>query len=144
MKVVFLDIDGVLNSERFLAVHPEKIFPRDYIDREAVKELNRIVHTGARFVLSSSWRIAHRVDQVQRMLDEVGFEGQIVDRTPLLGRQAPETRGLEIRQWLDENPLPQVFVALDDFYVSEVPAIRVDPQVGLTYADVSRAIEMLL
>ena len=59
MKVIFLDIDGVLNSDEYL----DKVKNSDIqgierdIDVEKVKLLKRAIdETGARVVLSSSWR----------------------------------------------------------------------------------------
>ena len=54
MKIIFLDMDGVLNSELTFRNNPTVIDP---VDPEMVKQLNRIVkETGARLVLSSTWR----------------------------------------------------------------------------------------
>ena len=59
MKVIFLDIDGVLNSDEYV----DKVKKSDIqgierdIDIEKVKLLKRAIdETGAKVVLSSSWR----------------------------------------------------------------------------------------
>ena len=61
MKVIFLDIDGVLNtSQTFIGIHNEYIekgIRRIEIDLNRLKLLKRIVdQTGAVIVLSSSWK----------------------------------------------------------------------------------------
>ena len=61
MKVIFLDIDGVLNSfQTFREIYYEHEltgFRRVAIDIDKVKLLKEIVdNTGALIVLSSSWR----------------------------------------------------------------------------------------
>ena len=53
MKVIFLDIDGVLNCDR--TPNPRK-FPY-VVDRKLLARFKRIVkRTGAKVVLSSTWR----------------------------------------------------------------------------------------
>ena len=53
MKVIFLDIDGVLNSEKFLNNNKGQV-----VDRERVSILKSIVDkTGAVIVMSSGWRL---------------------------------------------------------------------------------------
>ena len=53
MKVIFLDIDGVLNNQTLL-YH----YGLDYIDGDMVELLKHVVSaTGAEIVLSSSWRL---------------------------------------------------------------------------------------
>ncbi|MBP3534398.1 MAG: hypothetical protein J6J53_00140 [Muribaculaceae bacterium] len=54
MKLIFLDIDGVLNSYKFLQNLPEDSFG---IDNTRLPILKRITDsTDAKIVLSSSWR----------------------------------------------------------------------------------------
>lgn len=54
MKIIFLDIDGVLNSYAFLKNIPDDSFG---IDNSRLPILKRIIdETGAKIVLSSSWR----------------------------------------------------------------------------------------
>ena len=56
MKVIFLDIDGVLNSEEYYESFPDGEFIPP-IDPVCVERLKRIVdRTGAKLILSSSWR----------------------------------------------------------------------------------------
>jgi len=53
MKVIFLDIDGVLNSEKFLENNKNQA-----IDRNSVGILKNIIDkTGALIVMSSGWRL---------------------------------------------------------------------------------------
>ena len=55
MKVIFLDIDGVLNSRRYDAKRDKN--GNTNIDETRLPLVKRIVDaTGARIVLSSSWR----------------------------------------------------------------------------------------
>ena len=62
MKIIFLDIDGVLNSAEFANRHYEEtgkpLFMYDFLDPDAVNRLKEFLdqHTDIRIVLSSSWR----------------------------------------------------------------------------------------
>lgn len=139
MKLLFLDIDGVLNHSTFLhdeaklrieagkeglIVEPEAFHGVHQIDPKAVELLNQIVErTGCRIVLSSSWRINNTVDEMNAILRVHGFKGEIVDRTPSTFQTDPATnkwscRGEEIQRWMKEADLPKDeevwFVILDD------------------------------
>jgi len=123
VKVVFLDIDGVLNSHAFVESIPQAERPSIIgLDREAIRRLNRLVHqTGASVVVSSTWRLNRNRQQLQRVLDEHGFQGRVIGRTPrwIAGRPvAGDARGFEIQAWLDAAADYGIdvdtFVILDD------------------------------
>lgn len=113
--VLFLDIDGVLNSEAFFARQRGRGLTiisskPELIDPAAVTHLNRIVReTGCLVVLSSSWRL-HNLGDVIEWLRVRGFEGTIFGATP----RTPATRGEQIQAWLDSWDSRAVYVALDD------------------------------
>lgn len=92
MKVLFLDIDGVLNCKRDLEVIVEKPTNR-IINQKFVERLNDIIEeTGCKIVLSSTWR---------KFPDDVEWLKEffpIYDTTPNLN----SPRGEEIRYWLKE------------------------------------------
>lgn len=53
MKIIFLDIDGVLNCEK--TPNPRKL--RYIVDPKLLKRFERLIErTGAKVVLSSTWR----------------------------------------------------------------------------------------
>lgn len=110
MKVIFLDIDGVLNSDEYF----DKISNLDIqgieqeIDIEKVKLLREAINeTGAKVVLSSSWRYTRKGQQLKELLSNYEI---YVDSTPFIQNE----RGLEIKQWLSENHCIEDFVILDD------------------------------
>lgn len=118
-SVLFLDIDGVLNSHHFLYTLPRRA---DYserrgnewmeIDPTAVARLNTILaRTGAKIVVSSSWRHGRTVEWLQETLVKAGFVGEVIDVTAdyITGR-----RGDEIQDWLYEHPEVTHSVAVDD------------------------------
>lgn len=91
-KIIFLDIDGVLNTQETLRKSHNGIIG---IDPYKVLLLDRIVQaTGAEVVLSSSWRKGH-FEELQK-----GLAVPLLDRT---GNCCSGIRGVEIHNWLTEN-----------------------------------------
>ena len=64
-KIVFLDVDGVLNIHNppiYFTLQYKKEGQVEYMERHLVANLNRLVkETGAEIVVSSSWRIMMEV-----------------------------------------------------------------------------------
>lgn len=107
MKVLFLDIDGVVNCETtqqrhrgFIGIDPMMAFMVGKIQLD----------TGCEFVLSSSWRnsddgIEEVESQVAKMFDVTGNEDYSVNQ---------DHRGREIKAWLDKHPEVTRYAILDD------------------------------
>ena len=116
MKVIFLDIDGVLNS---IAFDRERTSEHGNIDETRLPLLKQILdETGALIVLSSSWR--KHWDKESSLCDNLGVEINsifgiydiaIYDKTPQL---QSNDRAEEIRWWLSQNEMVKSFVILDD------------------------------
>lgn len=120
MRLLFLDIDGVLNSEQWalerynrhtvgseLAIYT--------VDPNSVDALNRIIdETGARVVVSSTWGKHLPLTKIERILNAAGFRHHLLGVTPEGGAE----RGDEIREWLDTLNGPVLedrdIVILDD------------------------------
>lgn len=114
MKILFLDIDGVLNSRQFfLKVAGQNLLPDDKIDPDMVARLNQITDaTGAHIVVSSTWRYAYQnnLSGLQSMLKRHGVTGLVIGMT----NTDNHARGLQIKQWLDWHANADAFVILDD------------------------------
>lgn len=111
MKVVFLDIDGVLNCHRTAIAYGGVSWSgeagiRAKMDEVAIRLIGGIVRLSeAKIVLSSSWR---KDANWQTIGPSLGLE--ISDRTPtLLG-----SRGQEIAQWLAGHPEVERYAIIDD------------------------------
>lgn len=105
MKVIFLDIDGVLNNYDLV-----RSYGFDYMDRSLVALLATVVRdTGAEIVLSSFWRLDPK-DKflVDLALKEFGMF--LCDKTPIL----PGLRANEIASWLDANTQVEKYAILDE------------------------------
>jgi hypothetical protein len=119
-KVIFLDIDGVMNNIGTRA-EPERPGMVACLDPDNVAVLNQIVRaTGAVVVLSSSWRLSLPLAELRASFAAAGCEAQVVGITPDV--DSPR-RGREIRAWLDAQPEPPTrYVAIDDqFDMPELP-----------------------
>ncbi|WP_143140603.1 HAD domain-containing protein [Nannocystis exedens] len=119
-KVIFLDIDGVMNN-LCTPSEPERPGLAACLDPDNVAVLNQIVRaTGAVVVLSSSWRLSLPLAELRASFAAAGCEAQVVGITPDV--DGPR-RGREIRAWLDAQPEPPTrYVAIDDqFDMPELP-----------------------
>ncbi len=110
MKAIFLDIDGVLNSDEYF----DKVSNLNIqgieqeIDIEKIKLLKKAINeTGAKVVLSSSWRYTKKAQQLKELLANYEI---CVDTTPFIQNR----RGLEIKKYLLEHKCIEDFVILDD------------------------------
>lgn len=105
--VIFLDVDGVLNSMNTPAwMREDWDVPRSH----PLQNLKYIVDkTGAKIVVTSNWReypAAMRKLEIALMV----FELQIAGRTPALSTNRPD----EIQTWLSKHPEVKRYVILDD------------------------------
>jgi hypothetical protein len=117
MKIIFLDIDGVLNHQLWFKIQKNKKvidtdleYNRSMIDETRVDLLNDLIkETKAKVVISSSWRKNHTKEELQIMLEDKGFVGEIIGLTPCLrftgfeGYVYSVPRGNEIKAWLETN-----------------------------------------
>lgn len=146
IRVVFLDVDGVLNSVAY-SKSGRRRGPKHArnIDRLAVAHLNTIVDaTNAVVVISSVWRLLHSLPKLRSYLRQRGFRGRIIGRT----EEFPsDTRGAEIAEWLRICGRPvQSYVALDDdgeFEPIQHRLVQTSYKRGLLARHVRLAIAML-
>lgn len=124
MKVIFLDIDGVLNSGNYIKrLDGQFDDPQYQMDPVAVARLNTITRlTGASIVVSSTWRLAFKhsadpVGQCQRCMSAYKIEAPVIGITGEL----PGGRKEEIREWLSEHSDVDAFVILDDDTIETEP-----------------------
>lgn len=116
MKVIFLDVDGVLNSEHWYKVnhkkHPERCRIETAIDPRYVRNLKKIINrTEAKIVLSATCRGSVKQKKnhyLRTILKQYGLE--IYDYTPHTGME----RGIDIQEWLNHHREVTNIVILDD------------------------------
>ena len=151
MKILFLDIDGVLNDHRSITCEPENLLLRQCAVLERV-----IQATGCKLVISSAWRYVVKPEQMQEWLRARGVpSAQVIGSTPTgeeMGRPtveipggggalmyANEKRGDEITMWLLDYEVEK-FAIVDDERKTNMGSLEsivvwTDRDTGLTDAD---------
>ena len=126
MKVIFLDVDGVLNteecddapkegeegSEAFL-YHENTPVP---LLKRSLDDLRRVLlQTDAKIVISSSWRL----ELLTKILEALSpsEETVVIGLTPDLSNSWAG-RGEEVREWLEQNENCSRFVVVDDEHLA--------------------------
>jgi HAD domain in Swiss Army Knife RNA repair proteins len=113
LKIIFLDIDGVLNSKEYYKKVNMKIDNWDRFDPETVKLINALVQEfNARIVITSSWRFGAK-DLLFKELKKSQLLKHLYKNweTPMIYLG---TRGEEIKQWMAKHPEVNGYVILDD------------------------------
>ena len=119
MKVIFLDIDGVLvtrNSIKYQYLN----FPDDTnirFSKNAVRNLNKLIRlTKAKIVISSTWRLFHSLEELQNIFKKQGITGEIISTTSIERAPVEEDipRGQKIAGWLAQHPEIEKYVIIDD------------------------------
>jgi len=132
MKILFLDIDGVLNC-------PKTPNPRDLpyiVDKGLLRRLLRVTNAcKVKIVLTSSWRV-----------DPIGLYAARYWGIPYFDicPDLPErSRREEIRLWLARHPKVTRFAILDneDDGLDGLPLFQPPAQTGLT-ADIAKALKL--
>lgn len=160
MKLLFLDVDGVLNSHEPLC--PHVMCGQIHDDKVALlKEV--LLNTGAKIVLSSAWRyLVHRSEMnlvgINWLFRSHGLPDCIIGitredtmkRNIWDGRDywpVNNERGQQIHDWRKENGHDGLYVVVDDLDlgITEAghPFVKTDGATGLTAAD-TRMLEYFL
>jgi len=126
MKIIFLDIDGVL-ALAFGSMKTNNKWDAYPFDKKAVKVLNKILkETDAEIVLSSDWKHHYGMKALTEIFLE--FNGVIkapIDVTPALPTNAMDLEGgrvNEIKLWLKNNAEKMNvthWVSIDDLNMTE-------------------------
>lgn len=161
--MIFLDIDGVLNSGDYMrALHRLYVnhgigSTRDQygqlFDERCVNFLELIIReTGAKLVISSTWRL-NGILRLKRMWGDRGLPGDIIDTTPkypnpeIVERyyEPRAARGYEIQEWLDNHPEVTDYVILDDDsdMLTHQKFVKCGNHYGITYEVMTEAISIL-
>ena len=150
MKLIFLDIDGVLNCAASFTRRGNS-FP---IDDDKVDLLAQIVEaTGAEIVLSSTWRsdfdddmnIIYKRSGAPKLVEKLKARGlKLFGRTPNL----PTERGTEIKVWLLEHEdlnIESICILDDDVDMGKLGKflVKTNWNLGLTPHCVEKAIKIL-
>lgn len=166
-KIIFLDFDGVLNTEYYqnLLRYKGKAWQDEhgaFFDPEAVAQLKRIIDvTRADIVIESSWKFLG-LEAMQEMWQVRSMPGRVIDITPSsisdswlftanlddIASAMEHCKGMEIASWLADNAAKDTrYVIIDDEYVildSQQPNfIMANPYDGITEDVADRTISVL-
>ena len=134
MKIIFLDIDGVLathkefmmNRTKFQTKHPEaKEIRIPYpFNQGCVKVFNEILdETNAVIVLSSDWRFHWDLNDLDKIFKFNGIKKSPIAITSKIKRKLSsdleDDRSFQIKKYVDEI-LPDSWVAIDDLNLSSL------------------------
>lgn len=142
-KFILLDIDGVLTSDAYTRrCKAEKIplntFGLDWFDPRCVEMLRRVIDkTGARIILSSSWRDLG-FDRMNKVWSENNLPGILAGTTPewiLVKKDA-------ILDWINGHANDK-YVIIDDADLQLQNQVRTNPVTGMMAADAEQAIQIL-
>jgi hypothetical protein len=159
MKIIFLDFDGVLNSSRSAAalggygsLYRANIngLSKDTLklDPISVILLRRIVETtGAKIVISSSWRIGTKIEDFHDVFDVYDWNTReiIIDKTKVSGK----IRGDEVELWLIDHIHLGIekFAIIDDesdFKPAQKPfLVQTQSSLGLSHISYNKCLEIL-
>ena len=163
MKVIFLDIDGVLNSMDNMRVNSflletENRMNRDefgqLFDERCVRWLEWIINqTEAKIVISSAWR-SMGISRLKLMWEIRDLPGEIIGTTPIQANDKiinkyactnnEADRGYEIQEWIDgNNPTNYCIIDDDKDMLPGQNFVRTDAKIGLTY-EVSNSVMSIL
>lgn len=118
MKIIFLDIDGVLNVMSLGHDKYGSLFHPEFVDN--LREI--IEQTGAKIVISSTWRFAG-LEQMKAMWLDRNLPGEVIDITVDCYQIVDEgraefydtvERGHEVQEWIDSHQGIESYVILDD------------------------------
>ena len=137
-NVIFLDMDGVINSFRSLSFG-------ELVDMECARHISRISKfADADIVLSSTWRIGNTTHTIREMLYPVGLY-RVIGRTCCNGIDMD--RGDEINAWISEFGCKNYVILDDDNDFSDYQKanhfINTDAETGITEQDSTRAIRQI-
>ena len=166
MKIIFLDIDGVLNHTLWFQSEERKLISSEnsramWFDPKSVALLNELTDaTQAYIVISSSWREGYPLEELVAILESQGVTGEIIDQTPsfTFKQLTPVPylvpRGCEIQAWLEQHREELAdrlanakYVILDDqsdmLLCQQRNFLKVDPWCGLTPTIIEKAKTLL-
>lgn len=107
-EILFLDVDGVINTNRGILAGMKSFDPVSCALVNTVCD-----HAKAQIVVCSSWREDRTRMEFAELLDRAGISSHHLHSdwaTPVLR----EPRGLEVRSWLERHPNVQCHAILDD------------------------------
>ena len=143
MNLIFLDIDGVMNTTKthILLGNSSSLQERPelYFDPLALSFIKAISNKGVKIVLSSTWRIGKVIPDIQKK-----FSFELFSKTDWI---VDGCRGDEIKRWVVNNPEVKNYVIVDDDK-DMLPEqldnfVHICKHEGITYKDMTKICSIL-
>ncbi len=143
-KIIFLDIDGVLNSlDNMRSMTLLKKYVTDtvesrddyghFFDERCVRWLQYIIkQTGADIVVASAWS-NKGLETIQQMWEERELPGVVID----VCRHDAQW------DWMEKNNYKDKFVIISDDMTESIVVVKPFGDVGITLKDVHKAVTVL-
>lgn len=113
MKVIFLDFDGVLTTQRTCVAFDSGWWMTP--DPVAIALINNLCKfSGAEIVVSSTWREVYGFATIKLYLQSHGISHEFLHKDWATPSLKGSQRGEEIKLWLDNNPTVSAFLIIDD------------------------------
>lgn len=160
-NIIFLDIDGVVNSfdnlrslYRWVRLNysqeqivKDQLIPKytrdefgQLFDERCIRWLECIVtKTNAKIVISSTWRLNGGLQRMKDLWKYRGLPGTVIDITSRGG----ETRGEEVKRWLEENDDTDNYVIIDDVddFENDQNFVQTNGNYGITMETYYKCVE---
>jgi len=111
MKIIFLDVDGVLNimSSSYNS-HGYDTIGMNPIEPHLMKRLEFILERvpDANIVISSSWYMKNLINELKKL--KFKYVNRVIDRTP----RKCMYRGIQIKEWLNRHKYITNYIVLED------------------------------
>ena len=136
IKVIFLDIDSVLNTNSDREISNDKL-----------KLLSELVSkTGADVVLSSSWRYGWNKPELNQPGTRIYGLKQLLKDNDIVIKETiglDLTKSIQIKNYLNTNMISN-YVVLDDEPIDTANLVQTNGDIGLTHFDCQKAAQLFL
>ncbi len=150
-KIIFLDIDGVLNSNRsFIALKDCDVSELDPIAVGMLQEL--VKRTNAEIVISSTWRLGKDLNYFRSIFAQYDWKDfPIIGMTPNLRNHGRSVwRGEEVQAWITEFEKDRIckikkYICLDDDgdFEPSIPLVQTCGKNGFSFENFQIALHLL-
>lgn len=165
-RIIFLDIDGVLVTERVIlqatlswygvsTLHEAEILQKYkkehglYIpsfhginspfDPESIQYLHSLANMGVEFVITSSWREEMSQDTLIDHFHKKGLNIPVIGYTPIEGGD----RVFEINEWIRTEGFTGSYCIIDDINLNCQNLVITNPENGITNVEYNQIIKIL-
>lgn len=142
-KILFLDIDGVLNNFKWSLIQPPGLMYRTVndLDPENMKHLSKLLkaYPEVKVVVMSDWRKLMSLNELKSIFSNFEINpDQIIGYTPVVTRS--QNREDEVLLYLQDNPCDDyALVDNDDFFNQLKPKLALtDPAIGLDEESINK------